>query len=728
MTRTTPDTSPAPAFRLPPIRILAIALAFGVAVISMVILAAHRQPWLGLRLGTSPGDAERVTVVQAAGPAAGIPTGTRITHISSATDSMELTPFDLTIEPDGSMGSYGNYHRFLARQDRLSRIQASPEVTFTGEDGTAHTITPGNEDGRPFSTLPPDFWVQVIVGLTAWLVSAAVFAFRPRDAAARYLLLSGAATLTFSPAAALYSTRELALDGTLFRWASDLNFFGGTVFTASFIALLFHYPRRIAPAWAGISVLVLFLGQFALQHIGFFESMTFARRFFVMLGVGSTFILAGVHWFLTRRDPVARAALQWFLLSWMLGTSLITFFILLPQLFGVDTSALQGYSFMMMLLVYGGLAFGILRYRLFDLGDWWRRVAVWTIAVLLLVLLDMLFLFGLKFSTGTSLALTLVICGLVWLPLRAWVWGGLTRRTTPKQGEWFRQAMDVALTPRGEDAAVRWRALLSSVFDPLKMETESPGAAGISICQDGLAMVIPAVRALPAVRMEYPRGGRGLFSPHDVTLARELTSMLVHAIESRSAYENGVAEERGRIARDMHDNIGAQLLAALHSRDGESKDSKIRDTLADLRDVINNISQGDLDMDETLAELRMETADRLGGAGISLRWTSGTSGMPGLGPKSIHAVKSILRESISNVMVHSRAERAEVSVESTAEGLVLEIRDDGTGFDPAAVHAGNGLQNLRSRIARLGGTLEIDGNAPGTRLSIRIPTPPQTST
>jgi two-component system sensor histidine kinase DevS len=723
MIRPTLPTPPISAFKLPPIRILAIALVFGVAVITLVIYLGHRQPWLGLRLGAGGGAENRVVVLEAEGPAEGIRPGTVITRIASGQDSMELTPFDLTIEPDGSMGSYRNYHRFLERQHRLSAIQSAPEIILTTDEGDLLRLEP-HRGGRPFSELPADFWVQVVVGLVAWLVSAAVFSFRHNDAAARYLFLSGAATLAFSPAAALYTTREFALDGALFRWASDLNFFGGTVFTASFIALLFHYPRRIAPTWAGVLVICLFLGQFALQHFGFFESMTFARRFFVMLGVGSTFILAGIHWYLTRNDPVARAALQWFLMSWMLGTSMITFFVLLPQFFGIDTAPLQGYSFMLMLLVYGGLALGILRYRLFDLGEWWRRVALWTVAVLLLVLLDVLFLFGLKLSAGKSLAFTLAICGLVWLPLRAWIWGGLTRRAGPGPGDWFRQAMDVALTPRGEDPDLRWRALLSSVFDPLKVEHAGGGVDGVSIGRDGLALLVPGSAGLSAVRLEYPRGGRGLFSPQDVSLANELISMVTHAMESRSAYEKGVLEERGRIAREMHDNIGAQLLAALHARDSEIKDSKIRETVADLRDIINNAPQKDQALDEALAELRLETAERLAGVGIGLHWYSDGPGDPLAGSMVIHAVKSIIRESISNVIVHSRARRVEVSVAHTTGSLALEISDDGTGFVPDAAREGNGLRNLESRIAGLGGTFAIGSGSTGTRLSIRIPSQP----
>lgn len=353
---------------LPPITILTGALTLGIAVMLVVTFLAHQSPWLGLKLGSTE-QAAGVRVRASKGPAANIPTGTTLIRVETAEAQLDLLALDLTIEPDSTIADYPNYRRFLERQDQLARLQASPALTFVAADGQRFIVQP-DLAGRPLSDFPADFWVQCLVGLLTWLVAAAVFAFRPGEASARYLLLSGAATLLFAPAAAIYTTRELALPGTLLQWASDLNFLGGSLFTASFVALLLVYPRRIAPRWVGPSVVALFVLWFTAQQVGLFESMTFARRFLVMLGVLATFGLAAVHWRISRQHPLERAKLQWFLLSWVVGTSVFAIFILLPQTFGVDTSPIQGYAFLLFLLVYGGLAMGILRYRLFDLGDW----------------------------------------------------------------------------------------------------------------------------------------------------------------------------------------------------------------------------------------------------------------------------------------------------------------------------------------------------------------------
>jgi len=382
------------------------------------------------------------------GPSAGIPEGTVLSSVEASGERLEISRLDLITEPDGAMGGYDTYRLFLERQDQLARIQKSDSIVFTSSDGKAYPVRPSLE-GRPLGDLPPDFWVQCLVGLIAWVVSAAVFAFRPGDSSARYLLLSGAATLMFAPSAAVYTTRELAVPAGLLQWACDLNFFGGSLFAASFVGLLLVYPRRIAPAWVGPAVIALFVGWFVAQQIGVFESMTFARRFLVMVAVFTTFLLAAFHWRGSRRDPLARAKLQWFLLSWVVGTSVFTIFILLPQTLGVDTSPIQGYAFLLFLLVYGGLAMGILRFRLFELGDWWRRVVVWAAIVFLLVALDLFFLYGLHLSTGTSLTVALLVCGILWLPLRGWIWGRLAVRRERYAPDLFKRVVDVALAPPG---------------------------------------------------------------------------------------------------------------------------------------------------------------------------------------------------------------------------------------------------------------------------------------
>jgi len=712
------------SFRLTPISILSVATLIGFATLLTITLVAVERPWLGLTLGVN--DKAQIEVTSSRGPAAEIAVGTRVKSLSDGVETVTLQPADLTVEPDGAMGDYATYRSFLMRQGRLASLMNADPIVLTDEAGQTYSISP--EADRPIVTLPVDYWVQIMVGLVAWLISSSVFAFRSGESSARYLLLSGASTMLFASFAAVYSTRELALPAGLFRFLNDGNFLGGSLFAAVFVSLLLTYPRRLCPPWVGVAVLALFVVWFVAQQFDVFESMTFARRFLVITAVLGTFILAGVHWFLTRRRPAERAVLKWFLLSWMLGTTLFCAFILLPQLFGIDTSAVQGYGFMLFLLVYAGLAFGILRFKLFELGVWWARIVVWTGTVLCLLALDLLFLLVLQLSSGVSLSLALLLSGLFWIPLRAFVWSRLLGSRATDREALFEQVVDVALTLPQRQMRSRWETLIRDVFDPLQIqpvENLQPGEGEqqAALLRDGLELFVPAVNSLPALRLEYARGGRQLFDSRDLLLVEELVAMLRHTIASGSAHEKGVSEERQRIARDIHDNIGSQLLSALHSQDADRKDDMIRETLSDLRDIINNAAHPGLTFEETLADLRAETDERLSAENIRLNWTLKQGSAPGITPQAAHAIRSIIREAVSNVIRHAQATIVDVEVAWDTDTMSLTVTDNGCGIDLARLSPGNGLTNLRTRVTALDGSLGYSDNEPGMKVAARFPIP-----
>jgi signal transduction histidine kinase len=86
-------------------------------------------------------------------------------------------------------------------------------------------------------------------------------------------------------------------------------------------------------------------------------------------------------------------------------------------------------------------------------------------------------------------------------------------------------------------------------------------------------------------------------------------------------------------------------------------------------------------------------------------------------------VVQLTREALSNVGRHAEAPTCRVSLYRTSDGVVLEVDDDGRGFDPAqATGAGQGLRNLRERAEALGGRAEIDSTPrEGTRVRVTIP-------
>ncbi len=705
-----------------PLQRLALALLVVVIVLGGAIGFAVSQPWLGLSLHYDA-HAGGAVIQAATGPAQAVPVGTVIVAVSGGGDRLTIEPNDLTTQVDGSFGPFADFQRFMTRQGRFADMQRGAQLTLTDATGRDWTIRPRAR--RPVTSLGIELWIGLVVGAVSWLMAAAIAAFRPKDISARYVLLSGAAMLACAPMGPLYTSRELGLPTLAFYLINGSNFLGGSLFGAAIFVTLLYYPKPLAPRWVGLAVIGVFLVWYVVQAIGLFADLTFARRFLVMCALIGAFILSAVHWRRTRRDPIARAALSWFVLSWVVVVGAFGFTILAPQMFGADTSAAEPFAFLLFLLVYVGLAVGIMRYRLFELGVWWVRIVTWTLGLALLVALDMALLVGLQLSAGVSLSLALLVCGLIWLPVRTWIADRLLRRRKTDERATFEGVIQVALAPSAAARTERWTAVLRERFDPLSIALADPVDAA-RLEQDGLAVVTPAVHGAPSLRLEYPHAGRALFTPADLSVVNDFVSLLGVVVEGRDAYERGIVNERRRIAGDIHDNLGATLLGALHSRDQTRKDHYIRDGLSDLRSIVADLAADEHGLVDVLARARHEMAERLQAQGVELDWPLIAHLPLTLDPKRIYALRAMLRELTNNVVKHARAKTVRVDLASDEQGLSLTLEDDGVGFDRAAPTAGSGLAGLAARAARYGGEVRWSprSDGPGTRVAIRLPTAP----
>lgn len=708
-------------FGVTPIRMLVFALAVAVIVMGGAIAAAVTQPWLGLNLRFDE-KAGGFVVDGSAGPSRAIPKGTVIVALSGGGERLTPARKDLTGTVDGSFGPFAEYQAFMAKQGAYATMMRQPTMTLTDTRGRDWTIRP-EQGGRPITSLGIDFWIGIVTATFSWLIAAAIFAFKPGEASARWVFVSGVSCLLFIPIGPIYTSRELGLPETMFYIVNGMNALGGFIYAAAFPALLLYYPRKLAPHWVGWAILAFYMVWYVAQAVGLFPNLTLARRWPALTAIGSAAVLSAIQWMRTGRDPVARAALGWFLVTWVVLAVVFVLLILAPQMFGVDTGAAEPYAFLLFLLTFVGLAVGIMRYRLFELGAWWARIMVWIGALVLLAGLDMLFLVGLRFSSEVSLSLALLVCGIAWLPLRGFVAERMIRRGKVDERATFEGVVQIGLTPAGGDQLAQWTDVLKGQFDPLRIDiAPTPSDAG-RIEEHGLALVTPQVAGLPSLRLEYAHGGRALFSPADVAQAKALSDMLRFVVESRDAYERGVTVERKRIAGDIHDNLGATLLSALHSRDGDRKDRFIRETLADLRSIVTEPTGDGAGLTETLARSRKEMAERLAARGIALDWSLEAAPDEGVDSKVAQSLRAMLREITNNILKHAGASRVQVALAEADGALLLTVEDDGVGFDAATVTAGAGLGGLSERAARHGGDVAWSRGADGrgARITVRLP-------
>lgn len=218
---------------------------------------------------------------------------------------------------------------------------------------------------------------------------------------------------------------------------------------------------------------------------------------------------------------------------------------------------------------------------------------------------------------------------------------------------------------------------------------------------------------------------------------------------ARIEQENQLREERERIARDLHDDVAANLTlitmlkppavtgpAEPGVRDFHRRAAALADAALDqLAEVVWATNPRFDTLDSLAAYLREMTHRLLAGSGVQpeFAFPEAIPSQPVSGEFRRHCVL-IVKEAVHNVLKHARAGRLtlEFRVEGTpANRLTLVIADDGAGLPaelltPAKLSSrpGNGLPNLRARVERMGGMLRLENLAPrGARVTVAVAFP-----
>lgn len=685
-------------------------------------------PWLGLNLAAdTSNDTVAVTSVDAGGPAAVALAG-RVPATLTAIDGLALTATDRIEEPD-FLESYSRVRTLFAAQSAaVAALSDAPvRLTFKGADGRTFEaeVTPSK---RPVTDLPVLFWLQMMFGAGAALIGAWVWSLRRQDLGVVMFGLTGLGLLFSTAAAAIYSSRELALDGGLFRMLSGMNHLGAQMFGAGMVALFCLYPKRIVSN----RVLVLIGGVIALWWIGDTAHLTFNPQIGsylpVMIETVAIFALIAIQWWINRKDPLARAAMRWFGLSVVVGIGGYVFGNALPVLLNQAPALPQGLLLGSFLLIYIGLALGLGRYRLFQLDQFAYRTVFYAGGALGVLAFDAALIFALQVERVAALGVSLLLIGLLYLPARDALWRRLTARRRTEPDDLFGWVVEAALAPPTE-RQWRWRELLSRLFEPLEIDAADTVFAAPAILEDGLSMGIPATSAGPALVLRFARGGRSLFTAEDLAAARQAVGLLAQADASRLAYERGATEERRRIAQDLHDDVGARLLSGLHKTDLPQTRGALREAIAEIRLVVSGLAGEGRPLDDVFADLRHEAFERLAAAGVALDWPlDEPSDAPSVEiDYSVQkALRSALREMVSNTIRHAQATSMSIRVARQGERLTLTARDDGVGLRPDQPRAadgiglGLGLSGLAKRLEALGGALRLPPTAKGMTLELEV--------
>lgn len=263
----------------------------------------------------------------------------------------------------------------------------------------------------------------------------------------------------------------------------------------------------------------------------------------------------------------------------------------------------------------------------------------------------------------------------------------------------------------------------------------------VSVAGVGPMILVPlALRTSAAGVLALGRvAGRPGFGTADIPLLESFAEQASLALEYARALSEisrlGMIEDRERIARDLHDGVIQSLFAVGIGLQGTAAvvgDARLADriqqfvteidrVIGDVRSYIFSLRPSVLsagNLTNTVEQLAHEVEERTGVTVIAEVDVSLEAALADSSAQIVH----IIREALSNVGRHAGATTCRVSILRNASSAIIEVDDDGRGFDVGSTRQGMGMGNLAERAEAIGGTLEVDSKpGSGTTVRVRVP-------
>lgn len=204
--------------------------------------------------------------------------------------------------------------------------------------------------------------------------------------------------------------------------------------------------------------------------------------------------------------------------------------------------------------------------------------------------------------------------------------------------------------------------------------------------------------------------------------------------------QNRLQEQRLRISRDLHDNIGAQLTFIISSLDNlkygfqlpDKLSAKLRfisefttTTIYELRDTIWAMNKNEVSLEDLQIRISnfVEQANTTS-ENVSFSFESDDGLNTGIKFSSVDGMNiyRIIQEAMNNALKYANAQHIDIKIESDSQLLKISISDDGKGFDSETVRMGNGINNMNKRANDIGAEISIESiKNKGTKVNIVLP-------
>ncbi len=703
-----PEKHAVKSFNITPRVALVVAAAIALLAFAISAKIAMQQPWLGVSLAP----AEKgllVSDVDSEGPSAGIlyPGDVILDIANLQGDRMRLQALDITEDPD-AIPTFKERNAFRDRQSYIYRILMQPVILLSLADGRIMRVQPQQ---RPLFSLSVTFWLLTFYSITALLIGVSIWSVKQQSAPARYLMVSGFGAILLLNAAKLFALRELALDEVTYQALTFFYHLGDDLYSFGTIALIWTYPKRLG-RFPVLKLLAAYMLFFLLNEN--FEWTELPGNSVLIqvplyLFLGALFLV--MQWRRSRNNPLDRAIVKVFVItvtvvSFALGGTYLT------SVFHIDIPFLQlNTGFHAMFVTYIVLSLSVVRYRIFDIDRWWLEIWLWFFAGVAIIAFDITLVALVDLAPSYAMGISVLIAAWVYFPTRQRLWGKFYPYRRGME-EYVPLLVRHFVQSEPHDFTKMWSRVLAETFRPLSLESAEGDIAEATIVGNGVRMLVPSLSDHGHITLCYAEKGGRLFNSADTKLAQALFNISKASITQRESYANGVLDERKRIMRDLHDDVGGRLLTLTHAEQGSSVAA---DALKRLREIIYALDTEELaTLNALVAKWRIEVLERCKGAGVDFIWQwDEQEDEIEMSPRQVLNLTMILRESLNNIFTHAAVQKVMFDLRVESGELHIRIVNDGVREQAESIGPGKGLRNMESRTHELNGRFGYenrDGN------------------
>jgi signal transduction histidine kinase len=607
---------------------------------------------------------------------------------------------------------------FFDEKARLYAVLSQRDLQIDLADGQRMSYLANSK--RPLSNLPLQFWSILFLGLSSWLIGLLVWVWRPEKKETRYLMLSGLGLFVCTLHSAIYTIAMPIMHPYLVWGLSTLFAFGQFAFLSFAASSLVYFPQHLPQAtkWSqtilfGTATLIayVFLNKWDISlplsqqtlYVSDSELFITIVPFYLL-----SLYLSYRQWQLSQHKPVERARAQWVLLSWLLGPAIYMAFYALPNLLGYDPLINRAWAWFSIVAVYWMLLVGIARFRLFQLEHHVITASIWLAITLFFIGLDLILIYMVNLSHQTSLSLVIILIIWIYLPSRQWLQYLLGKKKNNQQNAILNDAI-IELSSNydhdNKDIGRSWKRLLQKVFKPISVGMLDRQNKSL-VTNYGQGLQVASNRFCPALLLEYADKGERLFNQEDIALCKTLEIILLRSMDFHQAIFAGEAQERERIRRDLHDQIGHKLLSLIYAAKDDEARLLAQETMEQLKTLIRALKPEPVAFIRLTAEIRSLAEDVCRHTGLTLDWQDAINDPDiEISANNYLNILNICRELLNNTIRHAQAKKVSLTLSQQPNQIIISLTDDGIGFNPKLVMLGNGLVNIQSRVQELKGTL-----------------------